>query len=458
MMAGMQYARRLRQIACLIHVALAGAGAAALGSVRDLSGAAAARHFTLLAVGVAAVLHVLHPRWPASRRHLTVWAVALLLVSAGPAALFGTGSVSGRLGVLAVSAWCLSCIVNAAGMVWLLGPGGLQARRFSSRVGLALFVGLLGLAPTLAFRQASAIGPALLAVSSLGALALGASQLEAAVALRDNLRAARIASNLLTGVWLGLCAIAAASLALSASTLALAVQGKAPAGEAWVAAMSAARLSWLHTFPLVGAALVVFAGRLQLAGLGAATSLGSALPVALIAAVGIVGGRHGLRNDAQIMAEAAAVPLPSRMARPQLAPAPSVVSSAERPEPVPPPASAAPAPSAAVPPAATGRPIAIEALTATGILEADARTGIERRMKLLDECAAKTPLTQPGTLRSRVFIDPNGSVLAVKPLGGEHADTPFAQCAMLSYYRMGFASKGTSASFEVTLRAAPTAP
>jgi len=222
MMRRMQYGRRLRQIACLIHVALAGAGAAALGAARDLSGPGAARHFTLLAFGVIAVLHVLHPRWPASRRYLTVGAVALVMVVAGPTALFGGGSPSTRLGIIALSAACLACVVNAAGMVWLLGPSGLQARRFSGRIGLALFVGLLGLAPTLAFRQAAALGPALLAVLTLVALAVGASQLEAAVSIGDTLRAIRIASYLLTGVWLGLAALAAASLAVSAATLELA--------------------------------------------------------------------------------------------------------------------------------------------------------------------------------------------------------------------------------------------
>ena len=113
--------RRPRQIACLVHVVLAGAGAAALGAARDLSGPGRVRYLVLLAIGVAAVLHVLDPKWPAVRRHSSAW-VAGLLVAAGLVAVFiEPRSDVEPLGVAVAIAWCLACALGAAATVSMLG-------------------------------------------------------------------------------------------------------------------------------------------------------------------------------------------------------------------------------------------------------------------------------------------------------------------------------------------------
>jgi len=148
-------------------------------------------------------------------------------------------------------------------------------------------------------------------------------------------------------------------------------------------------------------------------------------------------------------AAAASPPAPTTSAGAPLA-APSAGESESAAAPPGPQASA----EAGAPPVATGEALVIESLETTGMLAADARSGLDRRFKLLSECLETNSIPEPGTLTLRAFLDGAGSVRNVQPAGGNLENTPFAACAMLAFYRMGFASQGAPASFQVTLRAA----
>jgi hypothetical protein len=106
-------------------------------------------------------------------------------------------------------------------------------------------------------------------------------------------------------------------------------------------------------------------------------------------------------------------------------------------------------------PATGSGTIAVDSIEATGILEKDARGGLERRMNLLEECVTTSGLAKTGTLSARLSVDANGSVPTLRITGGDLEGTPFAVCAMRAFYRTGFASGGSPASIELTLRATP---
>jgi hypothetical protein len=221
---------------------------------------------------------------------------------------------------------------------------------------------------------------------------------------------------------------------------------------------------------------VVFLGRFTLAGFGIKRLGAPWFSVALACAVFVAGTRHGLsvalRPDATPTAERRSPPAPAAKPRAPAAsvaaPAPTsavtaadvadvAVAHADATD------DASVAPDGAVAPDAASAPegvsgsenVSIESLTATGILEKDARGGLLRRIDLLDECVTKSGLTAPGTLSARLSIDENGSVPTLRITGGDLVGTPFAVCAMRAFYRTGFASGNEAASIELTLRATP---
>lgn len=458
--------RRLRQLAWLVHVALAGAGVVWFGAVRDF-GAGASREIAVLAVGVLALLHVLDAKWPSERRHTSAWAALAVVIAAAVAAQIGSAGDLGRLTVTIAGAWCLACVLGAAACVSMLGPSGFGSLRVSGRVLGVLFVSGFGLVPTIAVRQAEAAGPASIAVLALGALAVGTARLDAALRGKDLARASRIAGELSSGTWLALTALAAAALAAAAAKLH--ADGAKLASLGWPAARSIARLAWLYTFPLVGAFYVVFAGRIALVGLGVRSRSAAWFPAAAVTLAAVAGARFGLFRSTPSVARPV-VPA----AEPKAAPTPAHGTVVPEPPAVPrgepstsasaPSASAsggpAPVPSSSLPPAASvpspgpGR-VSIQSLSTRGMLETDARAGLTRRFALLEACLEGRVSAIPETLSVRIFVDRTGSVSNVRPEGGELVDTPFGQCAIRNFYRMGFASGGDPASFELTLLVTP---
>jgi hypothetical protein len=469
---------RLRQIGCVLHAALIGLGAAATGGADALRGHDAVRYGAVLGTGVLAVLHVLDPKWPVTRRSTTAWASgSLLLVSIGAALSMKAGL--DRLGVVILGAWCFACTLNAAALVSLVGSRASngEAQVVSFRVAAALFVGVLGWAAGVRIGKVQALLPAALAIVAITSLVIGASRLEGYVRARAE-RASQIAAGLMvSGVWLAVAAVAVASFTLSA----IEVRSQLAQERAidWLFAAGRTRLGWLHAFPLVAASLVVFLGRFGLAGLGIKRLGGPWFSVVLGCAVFVAGTRAGLPValgvDARAQSQNQAVSHVVERSEPS---APAVQP------PVPSPSGPAPAtsatvtaadvgvadvtaedggtldgsvaPEASAPEGATGSGmVIIESLTATGIMEKDARGGLLRRMDLLDECVAKSGLTAPGTLSARLSIDANGSVPTLRITGGDLVGTPFAVCAMRAFYRTGFASGNASASIELTLRATP---
>jgi hypothetical protein len=284
--------------------------------------------------------------------------------------------------------------------------------------------------------------PALFGAASVLALAAGAAKLDAALADKDGSRAVRRAAGLIAGSFLGMAAVAAASLELLYSSL------------------SHARLGWAYMLPTVAAALVVFVQRGQLASAGA-LALGRR---------GLVFGLAGLLLLALARASVSPKPAPVAPVKPRevLAPSSSETAPTEAPEmQVPAPsaaasasgiASAGPAPSTPALPSAVGAPgeLQIENVTSRGLLEADARGGIERRKERLQACLVDPKQQQGGALTLKIGIDASGSVGYVKPIGGDLVGTPLAACLLPAFYKMGFAAPASdNAYFEITLRSPP---
>jgi len=100
--------------------------------------------------------------------------------------------------------------------------------------------------------------------------------------------------------------------------------------------------------------------------------------------------------------------------------------------------------------------VQIEALTARGMLEADARGGVTRRLDRLEACLADPNNQQSGALSLRVRIDASGSVGYSKATGGELSSTALGACLLAVFYKMGFAAPAsTGATLEITLRIPP---
>jgi hypothetical protein len=356
----------------------------------------------------------------------------------------------------------LQCAGAASGLaaVWsLAGLSESSKAQLSSRVfaAAAFGVALCGLVVLRAPAGArSALGlPLLFAISSVLALALGAAKLDSALLLRDGKGAVRRASGLVLGSFLAMTAIGAASLSLSASSLA------------------EVRVAWTLMFAIVAATSIVFAGRLRYTTAGV-LALGPRLLLVLLLAVGILAGARAASTAAAARARAM-VPPPVAISiateQPSIAPSPPVVASAAPSAGVVVAASSAapaasvgtaptaPAPSVSVAPAAPAAPgavgqLQIDSISTRGMLEADARGGIARRFQKLQDCVAEPANQQHGVITLKVSIDASGGVTYSRATGGDLAGTPLGSCLLSVFYKMGFAAPSSgSSSFEITLRA-----
>jgi hypothetical protein len=294
--------------------------------------------------------------------------------------------------------------------------------------------------------------PLLFGIASVLALTVGAAKVEGALADKDGPRVVRRAAGIVAGTFFGMAAIGAASLDLCAN------------------AIVEPRVGWALMFGPVLATLLVFAQRARYAGMGLLT-LGRRAYVlvlvagALLTGAGLSSSECESRPVAGRQARPAAAPpragvpapsvleLPSAVGAPSVAAAPSASAA-----PVAPSASTSAVPagaaSAAAPaPSGHAGELQIEAVTSRGMLEADARGGVQRRSERLQSCLADPKNQQTGTLTLRIGIDPSGSVAYSRATGGELVGTPLAACLLPVFYKMGFAETKGNASFDITLRA-----
>ena len=348
---------------------------------------------------------------------------------------------------------CAGAAASLAGVWNLAGLSESSPMRSTPRVLAAAAIGLLGEAIVYGrspadLRSELAL-PLLFALAAVLALAVGAAKIEAALADKDGPRVVRRAGGIVAGAFFGMAAVGAASLDLGSGSL------------------SQARLGWALMFALVAGTVVVFAERARYAGVGflalGARSLGPLLvAVALLA---------GARLTARATPSAAPAPVPSTAPAaapsaetPALQPAlsvPAEAASAAAPasaavaDPAAPAASAAATASAAAVALTGGEPgsVQIDSLTVRGLLEADARGGVTRRMDRLQACVADAKNAQKGTLSLRIGVDPSGSVDYSRATGGELKGTPLGTCLLAVFYKMGFAATAAnSANFDITLR------
>lgn len=342
---------------------------------------------------------------------------------------------------------CAGAASSLAAVWTLAGFSESSTPRFSPRVLAAAVLGLIaqlmvyGRAPSEARAQLSL--NMLFGLASVAALIVGAAKLDGALLEKDGPRVVRRAAGLVAGSFFGMAALGAAALDLSSSSLAL------------------ARLAWALMFGLVSSVVVVFAQRARYAGAGALALGARALVLGLIALGLLVGARltSGMpRGAATVSPSAPALVSP---ASPPAAPSPPVDASVAPPTPAPavaassaaPPASASAAPPAAALPGKPGE-LQIEALVTRGMLEADARGGVERRRDRLQACLAEPKNDQSGALTLKVGIDTSGSVTYSRATGGDLVGTPLATCLLPVFYKMGFAAPASNnAGFEITLRA-----
>jgi hypothetical protein len=293
--------------------------------------------------------------------------------------------------------------------------------------------------------------PLLFGCASVFALAVGAAKIEAALAEKDGPLVVRRAAGIVAGTFFGMAAIGAASFDLSSGSLAQ------------------ARLGWALMFALVAATVIVFADRARYAGVGLLALGKRALVLVLVAVALLAGARFTATATptASRLAIAPAAPAPAvSVEAPSAAPTPSAPAAVEEAPAAAPsaavvdsaaaPASAAPAAPSAAPAAPTGGEpgsIQVDALTARGMLEADARGGVARRMDRLQACLADPKNAQKGTLSLRIGVDPSGSVGYSRATGGELNGTPLGTCLLAVFYKMGFAATAANGgNFDITLR------
>jgi hypothetical protein len=346
----------------------------------------------------------------------------------------------------------LQCAGAAASLVGVWSLAGLSESsrlRGSARVTTALAVGLLGEAAVYFRTPTAARGGLALALlfgtASVLALGVGAAKLDAALADKDGPRVVRRATGTVVGTSLGMAAVGAASLELGASSLA------------------EARVAWSFMFALVAAAVIVFAGRARYA-TAAVLALGARSLLLALIAVGLLAGARATvaARPLRVALASTNAPAAGPSAKPAgdlLAPAPSALPI----EPVPPvattsaSANASPSASATAPSApVAGSPgeLQVEAITARGMLEADARGGVTRRFDRLQACLVDPKNQQHGAIKLKIGIDASGSVAYSKPAGGDLAGTPLGVCLLAVFYKMGFAAPASNnASFDITLRA-----
>ncbi len=345
---------------------------------------------------------------------------------------------------------CAGAAASLAGVWTLAGLSESSPLRTTPRVMAATAIGLLGAAVVYGRVPAASRGelwlPLLFSIASVLGLAVGAAKIEAALRDRDGQRVVRRSAGIVSGSFFGMAAVGAASLDLSSSSL------------------SQARLAWALMFALVAAVLIVFAGRARYAGVGV-LKLGQRLFVLGLVSLGLLAGARLTRASAPVSVpgalvtvtpSASAVVVPSAAAVEVVeaappAPAPSAVPAASAAAEVLAAASAA-APAA---PAQTGT-VQIEAITVRGMLEADARGGVTRRLERLQACVADPKNQQSGALSLRVGVDPAGSVSYSKTTGGDLSGTPLGNCLLAVFYKMGFAAPASGgATIEITLRIPP---
>jgi hypothetical protein len=318
--------------------------------------------------------------------------------------------------------------------VWALsGSSERSNMRGTSRVATAVAVGLLGLVAVHFRAPADVRGdlglPALFGLTSVLALGAGSAKLEAALFERDGQRAVRRAAGLLVGTLLGMAAVAAVSF------------------ELVLTSVGHARLGWAYMWPIVASLLIVFASRARLAGAGALALGVRALVVVAVGLVLLLGARAGVSAKS-----VRAVPEPPMATQVR---APDGVVSAEPVASVVP--SAEPAPSTAAPSGQPGE-LQIESVVPHGLLEADARGGVTRRIDKLQACLTDQANQQSGALTLKVGIDASGSVNYCRTTGGDLVGTPLADCLLRAFYKMGFAAPASGAAFfEIALRSPPRA-
>lgn len=342
---------------------------------------------------------------------------------------------------------CAGAVASLAGVWTLAGLSESSSMRVTPRVILATLTGL-GAAAVLYLRAPAPLRselslPLLFGVASLLALAVGAAKIDAALADKDGHRVVRRASGIVVGAVLGMAAVGAASLDLSSNSLVH------------------ARVGWGFMFAFIASVLVVFAGRARYAGAGLAALGQRALMLALVAVALLAGARLTVAAPARTpiavpVTNETGVPAPEV---PTSAPALPIASG----EPSPVDSGAAPSPSAvpsaevvsSAEPPAPGVPgqIEIGEVTVRGILEADARGGVEHRKERLQACLADPKNAQHGSLTYKVGIDASGSVAYIRPAEGDLKGTPVADCFLRVFYKMGFAAPASNnAYFNVTLR------
>lgn len=351
--------------------------------------------------------------------------------------LFGAGVAASLTGV-----WALAGLSERSTM------------RPTGRVVVATAVGILGLA--VVYQRAPAelrsqlSLPALFGAVAVLALAAGAAKQEAALADRDGPRAVRRAAGLIAGTFLGMASVAAVSFELLPSSL------------------LHARFGWACMLPAVAAALVVFAQRGRLAGAGALALGRRGLVLGVLGLALLVGARvlATTRAAAQPLTpvQTQAEPVPSPSPPPVVEPPAPFVSAPAADAPVAdasapaasaaaPSASAAPSAASAAPPSGVAGELLIESVTTRGMLEADARGGVTRRMPKLQACLQDPQNQQSGALSLKIGIDAAGSVSYSKATGGDLVGTPLAACLLPVFYKMGFAAPASNSShFEITLR------
>ncbi|HXK19091.1 MAG TPA: hypothetical protein VNG33_14865, partial [Polyangiaceae bacterium] len=312
---------------------------------------------------------------------------------------------------------CAAAASSLAGVWALAGLSETSRLKSAPRVLGAAAVGLC-VEGALYLRAPSALRaelslPLLFGIASVLALTVGAAKVEGALADKDGPRVVRRAAGIVAGTFFGMAAIGAASLDLCAR------------------ALVEPRVGWALMFGPVLATLLVFAQRARYAGLGLLNLGRRAYVLVLVAGALLTGAGlsssecEGRPVSARQVVDArsrAAVPapsvaeLPSAAAVPSAAVAPSASTAAlASAAPAAPSASASPVPASAPSAAASapsGHPgeLQIEAVTARGMLEADARGGVQRRNERLQACLADPKNQQTGTLTLRIGIDPSGSV------------------------------------------------
>ncbi len=447
---------------CSAHLMLLCAGAVLL--FRHSRPHPGPEYLALLALGALAIAAVPWFGSRGARRNWAGWALAALI--AGSVGAVGATSGSRRLALLALSELAVGCALNAVGVTVMLRCVQSTWERISARFAIACAVGGFGLIWVLSSAIHGPKGasfPTILALSSTIAVALCALALEPLVHQGPRDRMASTVRRLVGGAWLGVAAIAAASLAgAAAGLLAWSPAGRVSHG-ALVAAERAGRLGWLHALPLIGMVLVVFVRRTELVGLATLSAGRRWLGLTLAAGLSLGAGRYVLAQErTRVAAEAdaacalapAAPPPPTSVAAglasiaPEL---PSIGVAGSAPQ-----GSASPTSSADTDPGA-GAVISVASLQASGVLEAGVSTPIDRRRNLLERCAERGGLHEAATLSVRIVVGVEGGAASVTPTGGDLTGTPVGDCLMRAFYHMGFPPPlSKPATVALTLRVAPT--